>query len=212
MTLKHYTFLSILLLSAFVNLSYLVINYPINQFDIDASRFVQQHAGAGLDKFMLFISFFADSPYIYFSLILITAAFFFINKYKREAYFILAVVPCSTIIVLVKKTINRQRPNSDLVRVVEDLETKSFPSSHVFSYTLFFGFIILLMFSVKSIAKNLRIMLAVISGFFLVLVVPSRIYLGAHWFTDTIGGILLGSLIILILYFFYLRENREKGI
>jgi membrane-associated phospholipid phosphatase len=209
MKLKHFILMWLLLLFAFISLSYFVINNPINQFDINASGFVQKHAGAGLDKFMLFVSFFADSPYIYFSLILISALCF-IKKHKREAYYILAIAPCSVIIVVVKNLINRSRPSNDLVRVVGQFQFQSFPSSHVLSYTLFFGFIILLMISMKSIAISLRITLGIISSFFLILVVPSRIYLGAHWLTDTIGGILLGSLVLLILSFFYFKENLKE--
>ncbi|WP_413512691.1 phosphatase PAP2 family protein [Myroides odoratus] len=123
----------------------------------------------------------------------------------------LALIPCSLLIVGMKNISNRPRPTSDLVRVMEPFRFQSFPSSHVFSYTLFFGLLLVFMCSIKSITKSLRITLGVVSGFFLVLISPSRIYLGAHWFTDTLGGVLFGSLVLLPLSFFYFKINREAN-
>lgn len=206
MKLKLYLLLSILLFSACISLSYFVSNNSINQFDIGISRYIQQYANPTLDQFMVFISLFADTPYIYYSLILLTALCF-IKNYKRETYFILALIPCSFTAALVKRIVNRPRPTDDLVRILEPLQSPSFPSSHVLSYTLLFGFIIVLMSSVKSIAMRVRITAIVLSSFLLILIIPSRIYLGAHWFTDTIGGLLQGSLLVLSLYFLYSKGN-----
>jgi len=135
-----------------------------------------------LEKISLFIAFVFDPvPMIVLSLIVVGILYLF--KLKKEATFLLIGTSLAGIlIILFKEIIGRVRPENLL-------ETNySFPSGHatialVFILSLFF------IFHHKLKLRNtfLAGLLVVISfiGF-------SRMYLHVHWFTDIIGGFLLG--------------------
>lgn len=99
--------------------------------------------------------------------------------------------------VLVKAAIQRPRPSADLVDVLQELASYSFPSGHVMLYTAFCGFLTFLSFSLLRPSWRRRLL----TLFFLSLVLlvgPSRIYLGQHWASDVVAGYLLGSLWLLL--------------
>jgi undecaprenyl-diphosphatase len=139
-------------------------------------------------------------------MVLITAFIFLIFNYKKEALYICFTLVSGLVSATLKILVDRPRPTENVVRIIEKAKNQSFPSGHVLFYVLFFGFLAVLMYYLKSIAKPLRL---VIGGFSLlmVLTVPfSRVYLGAHWFSDVLGGFLLGLLCLLILSYLYLRK------
>jgi undecaprenyl-diphosphatase len=107
----------------------------------------------------------------------------------------------------IKILINRSRPSHDLVRVIVDVQHQSFPSGHVSFYILFFGFIAFLFYHKKWLAPRFRYTI-ITCCVGLILTVPiSRIYLGAHWFTDVLGGFLLGNICLGCLLLLYLKDE-----
>jgi len=120
----------------------------------------------------------------------------------------LAIVPA------VKSLVDRPRPTPDLVQVMTLSQGESFPSGHAAFAVVFYGFLFYLLPSLTgngAAVKTLRILLAVLIG----LTAASRIYLGAHWFSDVIGGLVLGGLVLLgsiIIYCHYQpRFLRREG-
>jgi undecaprenyl-diphosphatase len=94
--------------------------------------------------------------------------------------------------LFLKYAFHRTRPTSEAVKVLQELTTPSFPSGHVVHYVVFFGFLLATMFYVPRIPKEVRIVIGAFCGFLILAVGFSRIYLGAHWATDVIGGYLVG--------------------
>lgn len=197
------------LVSFFIILSFLVVKHPIPNLDVQISLFVQKIQSPILDQIMLGISFFGELPWSLI-MVLLVATLFFIAKFRREAYFITSILSSALVILGIKNIINRPRPTEFYVRLVEINRFQSFPSGHVMSYVLFFGFIIILMRNLKTIPNRLKQIVIFISLFLMILIPFSRIYLGAHWLSDTIGGFILGLICLYPLCYFYFKK--ETGI
>ncbi|KQB99035.1 phosphatase PAP2 family protein [Pedobacter sp. Hv1] len=195
------------LIISFVLLSIFIVHHPIPTIDLKISLFIQKHHSDLLDKIMLAISFFGELPYSLL-MVLVVAFIFYLFKFKREAYFITSILTSGLIILGIKNIIDRPRPTEFYVRLVEINRFQSFPSGHVLSYVLFFGFMIVLMRELKTIPKLTRNIVTVISAFYMITIAFSRIYLGAHWFTDTLGGFILGLICLFPLCYFYYKNKR----
>jgi len=191
--------LGFLLLTAFV------YAFPDSILDREFSEEVQEHQNPFLDASMKVISAVGVFPYSMI-LVLITAGFFYLFKLKKEALYVCFTLVSGLVSSSLKILIDRPRPSESVVRIIEKAKHQSFPSGHVLFYVLFFGFLTLLMYHLKMLPKAVRLTTGVVSLVFLVLVPFSRIYLGAHWFTDVLAGFLLGLLCLLILSYLYLRK------
>ena len=94
---------------------------------------------------------------------------------------------------MIKILVHRFRPDASLVINYDQLNDMSFPSSHALSYTLILGFLIYL--TQKEVKNHwLQKLLTIVFLILIILVGISRIYLGVHWFSDVVGGYLLGAI------------------
>jgi membrane-associated phospholipid phosphatase len=211
MPLKNKTLLLLLSLLSicFFLLSIFITHHPISATDHAISLFVQKYHSDWLDKVMLGISFFGELPFSLL-MVVIVAVVFFLCKLRRESYFILSILLSGLVILVFKNMVNRPRPTQFYVRLVEINRFQSFPSGHVMSYVVFFGFMIVLMQHLKQIPTLTKNIVTGFSAFYILTIAFSRIYLGAHWFTDTIGGFLLGLIYLLVLCYLYFKK--ETGI
>jgi undecaprenyl-diphosphatase len=192
----------------FLVLSVLVSFFPSSFIDREFSEEIQEHENPFLDMIMKAVSYPGYIPYAPI-MVFITALLFYLRKHKREATFVVLTLGSSLLSTLVKFIVNRPRPDKDIVKVLIQTHQQSFPSGHVLFYVVFFGFLALLMYMFKHIKKPLR--LVVVTGCMLMIfIIPiSRIYLGAHWFTDVLGGFLLGILYLFMLSYWYLAPHRR---
>ena len=128
-------------------------------------------------------------------LILLCILFVLIFKDKKLALIIminLSLVYLSN--VLIKTIIARPRPG--VLRLVYETGY-SFPSGHAMVDTGFYGLLIYIAY--KKIKKKTKRNAAIISlGLLIFLIGLSRIYLGAHYATDIIGGFIIGTLYLVI--------------
>lgn len=96
---------------------------------------------------------------------------------------------------LLKHIIRRPRPN--ILRLVEE-SGYSFPSGHSMVSMTFYGIIIYLVY--KNVNdKYLKWLLITLLSLLILAIGFSRIYVGVHYFTDVVGGFLLG-LAYLVIY------------
>ena len=190
----------------FVVLTIFISVFPNSFVDLEFSQEMQEHQNPTLDALMKLVSWFGYSPG---SIILVLSGglFFFIFKYRKEALYVLITSLSGLVTLLVKIVVNRPRPTEPLVRIVQKVNQQSFPSGHVLFYIVFFGFLTVLMYHLKTIPKIVRISVAAISMLLIFAIPFSRIYLGAHWFTDVLGGFLLGMLCLYALCAFYFRKT-----
>ncbi len=96
---------------------------------------------------------------------------------------------------LLKGWVERPRPSPDLVAVHEHASGFSFPSGHAVGTTALFG---LLFFLIPSVVPWRALRWTLQAGCLLMVVAagPARIYVGAHWPSDVLGGYLLALLFL----------------
>lgn len=113
-------------------------------------------------------------------------------------YFVLASALSAGVVQILKSFFGRARPE-DMI-VVSDYG--SFPSGHVANaatIAVAFGVIVP------------RLWVWVLGAVYTVLMAISRTYLGAHWFSDTVGGALVGAGVALVLWaVFAVPLERER--
>lgn len=193
----------------FLVLTTLVLLFPNSWLDREFSEEVQEHQYVWLDTLMRVISMPGNLPYSIIMVLAVSAVFLRYQR-KRESLFIIFTFVSGIISHVLKIIIDRPRPTDGVVRIIEIAKYQSFPSGHVLFYVVFFGFVIVLMRHLKFIRRQARITIASISLFFIFTIPFSRIYLGAHWFTDVLGGFLLGILVLSALSYFYLRKSNPS--
>lgn len=137
--------------------------------------------------------------------VIITAVLFLallLARLRIEALFFLLALLADTLAGGVKLLIDRPRPSATLVQVAQRLSDNSFPSGHVVHYTVSFGFLLFIL-ATRVRPSWWRMLLITVLAALIALVGISRIYLGAHWQTDVIGGYLLGGLCLMALIIGY---------
>lgn len=116
-----------------------------------------------------------------------------IARRLEAALLIAGVLLVRPLNALLKELIGSPRPSADLVNVATDATTDptsmGFPSGHTMSAALLYGALIYL---AAVIIRPRRLRLAIQAGAAatIILVALSRIYSGAHWPSDTLGGAL----------------------
>jgi membrane-associated phospholipid phosphatase len=193
----------------FTVLAWLVHAYPVNQLDLLITREFQENRTPWLHLLMTAISYPGSTPVLP-ALIVLAAVIFWALGLRLEAVVIVGLSTVSAILdVLIKLLVARPRPAAGLVEMFQRAMGSSFPSGHVLAYLAFWG----LLFSLGVILftgwRWWRILLLVVSGSFVVLVGPSRIYLGDHWASDVLGSYLIGGVLLGITLGVYLRLKRE---
>ena len=98
------------------------------------------------------------------------------------------------VVFIFKHIFKRERPNKKRL-VIE--KGYSYPSGHTVSSISFYGFILLyLLFNITSLP--LRILLFIIITTLIYGIGYSRVFLGVHYFSDIVGGVLVGSAYLLV--------------
>jgi membrane-associated phospholipid phosphatase len=201
-----------ILLALFALLAWWVFYHPVLAIDVTITREFQENQAPWLHYTMLAVSFIGDVTALSIGLIVLATALFWVVDLRLEAVMIVAVSATSASLnALIKYIVARPRPTPYLVDVIQNAGGKSFPSGHVMSYVAFWG--LLFSFAIILFKGNhwWRTALLIISGLFVVLVGPSRIYLGDHWASDVLGAYLIGGVLLGIALWIYL-DLKGKGI
>lgn len=112
------------------------------------------------------------------------------NKKYELAIWSLATFVIGAVIINPFLKILIARPRPTFHRIVHE-SGYSYPSGHVIAATLFYGMLaIMAIFYFKKIYTQIAVIF--IAGILVTLVMVSRIYLGVHYPSDVIAGVLLG--------------------
>jgi undecaprenyl-diphosphatase len=186
-------------------MAFLAYAFPTLPFDLATTRGLQEISNTPFLGLMVFVSQFGYMPW---SAITVGAAVLAVGLllgWKDGAYLLLLTVLESVTNHLIKTAIGRPRPLDTLVDVFVPVAGNSFPSGHVMFYTVFFGFLFFLAWT-RLPHSFWRVLLLAVTAGLILLVGPSRMYLGAHWLSDVIAAHLLGLIILAFGVEFYLRH------
>ena len=195
---------------SFLILTFHVKKYEYFTFDLNIARGVQSFNPPWFDFLMVLISKLGDYSGGSLIILLFICLAIFLRR-KREALMIFISTASGTLISqTLKYLVGRPRPSSSLINVVGHFgKSDSFPSGHVMFYVSLYGFLLFLTFSMFRKKIYIRNFLIAVFSSLIILAGVSRIYLGAHWFSDVLGGYLVGFIWLLIVIHFYNLSSPE---
>lgn len=161
---------------------------------------------------MNLISFTGSFFWLGFSLVFLTAFLLYKQEKYLEISFIIISFCSYFYSVTLKGLFKSPRPlGADPTAIL--LDNYSFPSTHVVTYTVIFGFLFYL--TTQKIIKDrlLRNSLKLTFLYLILLVGFSRVYLGQHYARDVLFGYLFGSVYLGLIIFLYnrFREAMSKN-
>lgn len=179
-------------------------------WDLRFARGLQSLSLPGLFELMRFVSLFGNRWIPWALTIIVTLLFLGFNKRSEAAGLLLSAGGGAVVNSLLKILVGRPRPTTELVTVYRSLRTESFPSGHVSFYVCFFGFLFFAAFALLPRGSHVRRAALALSALPVCLIGLSRVYLGAHWPSDTLGAYLLSGLWLALSLHFY-RRWKERA-
>ena len=200
---RAFTGLAATALVAFGALTALVGLGATAEPDLAASLAVQQAEHPWIGALMVAVSALGFPPI---NLLLVAGAvlLFRLAGYRVESRFALLAGASGLLTQGIKALVARPRPEAGLVRVFESVPGHSFPSGHTFFYVTFFGFVGYVSYALLTPGR-LRTALLWLSGTLILLVGPSRVWLGHHWASDVLASYALGPAFLILLVRLYDR-------
>lgn len=192
----------IILIILFAINSLLVILHKTEGIDDFVHSLVLKSYSEVTTKVMKIFTFMGSTIFIV-ALCAILFITFLVLKKKITAFKCLGNLVLSTALNNVIKLIIR-RPRPVYMTVVEN--TFSYPSGHMMASTTLYGFLIILVLN-SNISKLYKTIYTSLLTILILLVGISRIYLGAHYFSDVFGGALLSTALLIIVELFLKKKN-----
>lgn len=162
----------------------------MNFLDLSIHQYFVNTRAPGLTDFFHFFTNIFDIDIYFFILVLITCVY--INYYKNlrtSLLFLTSLFFTGTLVLVLKMYFATSRPENAVIHVLGN----SFPSYHAaISVTFFFS--IYYIFREKLLAS--KVLFFWLCLIFVSIVSFSRIYLGVHWFSDILGGLIVGGFMV----------------
>lgn len=194
---RGFVLLALLGVVMFAVMAVLVTSGLTGNLDLRVTRAVQSVAVPGVGPLMVAVSAPGFSPQSSIMVLCIVGAFV-VAGYRTEAVFTLIASLSWVLTELIKLVVGRPRPGSDLVHVISGAGGTSFPSGHTLFYVTFFGFLAYLAYALLKRGWT-RVLALCLLGAMILLVGPSRIWMGQHWASDVLASYSLGLAILVLL-------------
>lgn len=200
---RNIAFAFVLLLLFALLLTYAAARFPVLPFDLRSYEELKEQANPLFDMLMNWVS---DLGELAFAMALTAIAMltFAIRRKWLEAIFMLATTSSVLLAFVLKELIHRTRPfplNQNATGLIQTINEYSYPSGHVLFFVVFFGFFAYLAWI--HFAGRARLIVIAICGALIVLIGPSRVFLGVHWASDVLGSYIIGTIWLFVLILAY---------
>ena len=163
--------------------------------EVVMSEWVQTWRSPWLDHVMKSLSM-TIHEFSVVAIVLFTSLFFYVKGMRDYAVLIVGASVVGFLFrTVIKFVVDRPRPSSELVQVIEQTDSSSFPSGHVMFSAIFLTTLtfVLLRQVVSPVARWFIVGASVAA---MGLVGLSRIYLGVHWLGDVLAGYAFSAVIV----------------
>ena len=177
-----------------IALSIYAHSLPYFPGDLSLTVFIQSLDGNALLSVMKWASF-AFEGWRAYALVIVIGIVVWWKLGKLRAALAVSAGLSTTLNAALKIAVDRPRPAADLIQVHEVELSGSFPSGHAFFVTVVLGLAAYFAFTyirnpaLRTASVAIPIILIMLTGI-------SRIYLGAHWPSDVLGGYLAGASVL----------------
>jgi len=198
--------LVVILLLLFISASGLTLaayTFGVFRFDLVIAFALRNQDHPAFTALMTAVSFLGDG-WIPVILVLAAAAFCALKKRWVEAAFVIITLSSGILAGALKHVVGRPRPPGFIFSpgdIFPSINQYAYPSGHVLFFVVFFGFVAYLGW--KFLTGLTRWLLVSLCAVLILLIGPSRIYLGEHWVSDVIGSYLIGTFWLIILILLY---------
>lgn len=156
------------------------------------------------DKIMVFMTTLGDGVVVTAVAVAVALYLFAKKAWRRGTGFVIAIAGTAIFVPLLKLLLHRSRP----MELYTGADAYSFPSGHATLNAVLFGICAVLIAHersrwVKAAIFSVTVTYVIGIGF-------SRIYLGAHWMSDVLAGLLFGTAIVSAFAFVFGPIHNEK--
>ncbi|MEH6469689.1 MAG: bifunctional DedA family/phosphatase PAP2 family protein [Halopseudomonas sp.] len=159
---------------------------PLTPIDQALTGILQHLRNETLDQWMVGLTLVGDGVHLALLSLALCISFGFSRNPAAVVHWLAALLILLLLNQLFKFGLAIPRPQI----LVPGLQSFSFPSAHTSNSTLFF--ILLATFIAQQLPYSRRWLIYSIAALPALAIGLSRIYLGVHWFSDVLGGVLLG--------------------
>jgi membrane protein DedA with SNARE-associated domain/membrane-associated phospholipid phosphatase len=157
-----------------------------------------------LDNLMLYVTLIGDKKVLLPAVLGIVMWLAYLKRWNTFWHALaLLVLTCGGIVVF-KHLVHSDRPWG----ILHSPETYSFPSGHTTFAMVFFIATALLL--TQNQTRRWKRIIYFFTGLLVGIISISRIYLGAHWFTDVLGGWLLSSALLMFIAISFNRLPEQR--
>lgn len=202
------TTLAFLILALFVKIDFTHGPFPFDR-PIQTWAFHLQSSSGLTYFFSHMTNIFGDKGGIIVAVLLTLVLYLLFKQKEATIWFAATVVLSLALNTVIKVIIGRERPDIHRLAAFANEAGKSFPSGHSIFATIIFGSIFFICLG-KLKNRSSKILLGILCIILIALVMFSRIFVGVHYPSDTIGGFLEGISILLLTYPTYIKYQEKS--
>jgi len=177
---------------------------PSLSLDVTVNHFFQGLRTAWADRVLVAVTELGDAAVTVPVTAAVLAWLLWRRAWHAAAYWLGAIAMAAAFTIAFKFGLRVPRP----VDLYAGAGAFSFPSGHTIVSATVYGFLALLV--AREVGARLRAMLTTGTALFVTAIALSRLYLGAHWLSDVIGGFAFALAWVALLGIAYLRHRPPR--